>query len=74
MCAVPLGTATATFQAALTWNGVGALRLCSVPLLVLLPTTGHSNNPARRRALKPDVQIGVTVGAGHFHQLEYPSR
>jgi hypothetical protein len=23
-------------------------------------------------ALKPTLQIGVTVGAGHFHQLEVP--
>jgi pimeloyl-ACP methyl ester carboxylesterase len=26
------------------------------------------------RAIKPDLQVGITVGAGHFHQLEVPDQ
>lgn len=74
MCAVPLHEAAAMFEPAMRWNGVGALRLCQVPVLVLLSATGNSNDPARLRAVKPDVHIGVTVGAGHFHQLEVPEQ
>ena len=74
MCSVPLHVAIEVLRGVLTWNGVGAVQLCTVPLLVLLSETGGSNDPPRLKALKPDVQIGVTVGAGHFHQLEVPEQ
>jgi pimeloyl-ACP methyl ester carboxylesterase len=50
------------------------LLLCQAPLLVLRARTGGSNDPARLLDLKPDVHIGVTVGAGHFNQLEVPEQ
>jgi len=28
----------------------------------------------RLRKLRPDLQVGITVGAGHFHQLEVPEQ
>ena len=28
----------------------------------------------RLRKIKPDIELGVTVGAGHFHQLEVPEQ
>jgi pimeloyl-ACP methyl ester carboxylesterase len=28
----------------------------------------------RLRQIKPDLEIGVTVGAGHFNQLEVPQQ
>ena len=74
MCAVPLGVAAQVIRGVAAWNGVGALLLCRAPLLVLLSRTGGSNDPARLLALKPDVHVGVTVGAGHFHQLEVPEQ
>jgi len=74
MCSVPLHVAIEVLRGVLTWNGAGAVQLCTVPLLVLLSETGGSNDPPRLKALKPDVQIGVTVGAGHFHQLEVPEQ
>lgn len=75
MCSVPQSVAVEMIRGVVAWNGVAALVLCSVPLLVLrsLPA-GGSNDPARLLALKPDVHIGVTVGAGHFHQLEVPEQ
>lgn len=74
MCAVPRRIAVAVIRGIVAWNGVGALLLCRVPLLVLRSDTGGSNDPARLLPLKPDVHFGVTVGAGHFHQLEVPEQ
>lgn len=74
MCAVPLRVAIPLLRGVLTWNGVGALLLCTAPLLVLRSETGGSNDPDRLLALKPNIQIGVTVGAGHFNQLEVPEQ
>lgn len=74
MCSVPRRVAVAILRGVVAWNGVGAIQLCYVPLLVLRAKTGGSNAPARLLALKPDIHIGVTVGAGHFHQLEAPEQ
>jgi pimeloyl-ACP methyl ester carboxylesterase len=48
--------------------------MCDVPLLVLLSEPGGSNDPSRLQALKPNTSFGMTVGAGHFHQLEVPEQ
>jgi pimeloyl-ACP methyl ester carboxylesterase len=74
MCAVPLGVADPVIRGVLDWDGVGALQRCDVPTLVLLARTGGSNDPARLLAIRPDLHIGVTVGAGHFNQLEVPDQ
>lgn len=74
MCSVPLGVAAAAIEGVNSWNGVAALTLCEVPLLVLRPGVGGSNDPALLLPLKPDLHFGVTVGAGHFHQLEVPEQ
>ena len=70
MCSVPPRIAAAVLRGVLEWDGVAALEGCDVPLLVLLSKTGGSNDPARLLALRSDIHIGVTVGAGHFHQLD----
>jgi pimeloyl-ACP methyl ester carboxylesterase len=74
MCSAPLPGALAVLRGVLDWNGVGAMKLCNAPLLVLLSGTGGSNDPPRLRALKANVEIGVTVGAGHFIQLDAPEQ
>lgn len=74
MCAVPLDVAAQVIRGVVAWNGVGALLLCRAPLLVILSHASGSNAPDRLLALKPDVHVGVTVGAGHFHQLEVPEQ
>jgi pimeloyl-ACP methyl ester carboxylesterase len=28
----------------------------------------------RLHEIKPDLEVGITVGAGHFHQLEVPDQ
>lgn len=74
MLAAPADVAIPSFGAVLRWNGAGALQRCAVPLLVVLAEPVGSNAPARLLALKPDVDIGVTVGAGHFLHLEAPDQ
>jgi pimeloyl-ACP methyl ester carboxylesterase len=74
MCAVPLPIAAAVIRAVNTWNGVGALALCNVPTLLLRSTLGVNPDAVRLRAIKPDLEVGITVGAGHFHQLEVPEQ
>lgn len=74
MCAVPLSVAAAGIRGVNEWRGSAALELCEQPLLVLLSVTGGSNEAARLLPLKADVHFGVTVGAGHFHQIEVPEQ
>lgn len=74
MCSAPLGIAIQVMRGVMTWNGVGALNLCNAPVLILMSGTGGSNDPPRLRAMKPNVEIGVAVGAGHFIQLEVPDQ
>jgi pimeloyl-ACP methyl ester carboxylesterase len=74
MCSVPLSVAAAGIQGLVAWNGVGAVALCTVPLLVLSSAPYDSNEPARLLPFKSDVHFGTTVGAGHFHQLEVPDQ
>lgn len=74
MCAVPLSVAAAGIRGVADWKGVAALEMCNVPLLVLRSQPGGSNDPARLLPHKPDLHFGMTVGAGHFHQLEVPEQ
>ena len=74
MCTVSLPSATAVVRGVTEWNGVGALALCSVPTLLLRSTMGANPDALRLRAIKPDLELGITVGAGHFHQLEVPEQ
>ena len=74
MCSVPLRVAAAGIRGVVAWNGVAALALCAAPLLVLVSAPGGSNDPARLLPYKPDLHFGMTVGAGHFHQLEVPEQ
>ena len=74
MCSVPLPIATAVIHGVYTWDGVGAFTHSNVPTLLLRAELRENPDVLRLRALKPDLQIGITVGAGHFHQLEVPEQ
>ena len=74
MCSVALPVARAVIEGVTRWNGVSTLMMCNAPLLVLRSAPGGSNDPSRLQTLKPDTQFGITVGAGHFHQLEVPEQ
>ena len=70
VCDVPAKIAAAMIRGVASWKGTGALLQCRTPLLVLLSKTGTSNDPSRLLPLKPDIHIGVTVGASHFMQFD----
>ncbi|HEV8462560.1 MAG TPA: alpha/beta hydrolase [Gaiellaceae bacterium] len=74
MCAVPLPVATAVVRGINAWNGAGAFGLCDVPTLLLRSYLDETPDAIRLRAIKPDLEVGITVGAGHFHQLEVPEQ
>jgi pimeloyl-ACP methyl ester carboxylesterase len=75
MCATPLPIAAAVIRNLNDWNGVGALSLCEIPILLLSRAPGGGAAEAvRLLAIKPDLEVGMTVGAGHFIQLEVPEQ
>lgn len=74
MSAVPLPIATAVIRGLSEWNGVGAFVMCEAPILLLLKGIDADRDPLRLRRMRPDIEVGVTVGAGHFHQLEVPEQ
>jgi pimeloyl-ACP methyl ester carboxylesterase len=74
MCAVPLGVAAAMIRGVTRWNGVAALAMCPVPVLMLGSALHGSNTPERLQLLNGRLHFGYTVGAGHFHQLEAPDQ
>lgn len=74
MCSVPSDIAVAALRGVVAWNGVGAFLTATAPMLVLRSRPTGSNAPDRLLALRTSIQIGVTVGSGHFHQLEVPEQ
>jgi pimeloyl-ACP methyl ester carboxylesterase len=74
MSAVPLPIATAVIRGINDWNGAGALGMCAVPTLLLRTALGANPDGLRLREIKPDLEVGITVGAGHFQQLEVPEQ
>ena len=74
MCAVPLSIAAAVIRGVGRWNGLGAFALCTLPILHLRSFLGANPDGVRLLELKPDLEVGITVGAGHFHQLEVPEQ
>jgi pimeloyl-ACP methyl ester carboxylesterase len=72
MSAIPLPIATAVIRELTTWDGTGPLARCDVPALLL--RTELDAEDVRLQQIKPDLTVGVTVGAGHFHQLEVPDQ
>lgn len=73
-CAVPAHAAAAILRGVVEWDGVAALRGCRAPVLEVRSVPTGSNAPDRLLALKPEIEIGVTVGSGHFNQLVLPAQ
>jgi len=75
MCATPLPVAAAVIRNLNDWNGVGAFQLCEIPTLLLSRAGGdRAADIVRLQAIKPEIEVGMTVGAGHFIQLEVPEQ
>ncbi|HEU0192760.1 MAG TPA: alpha/beta hydrolase [Gaiellales bacterium] len=74
MSAIPLPIATAVIRHLTEWDGAAAMARCDVPTLLMRADLDDETDVLRLLEIKPDLAIGVTVGAGHFHQLEVPDQ
>jgi pimeloyl-ACP methyl ester carboxylesterase len=74
MCAPAQAVAAAVIHGVSEWNGREPFSRCTVPVLLLRREVGVDSDVLRLAEIKPDLQIGITVGAGHFHQLEVPEQ
>lgn len=74
MCAVPQAVAASVIRGVSEWNGREPFASCRVPVLLIRARLGEDPDALRLRKIKPDLEVGITVGAGHFHQLEVPEQ
>ena len=74
MCSVPQRVAAAVIRGVAEWNGRDLLARCRLPVLLLRDGIDEDTDVHRLREIKPDLQVGITVGAGHFHQIEVPEQ
>ncbi len=74
MCLPEQTAAAAVIRGVSEWNGREPFTRCSMPVLLLRAEIEEDTDVVRLCKLKPDVVVGVTVGAGHFHQLEVPEQ
>ena len=74
MCAAPLRAAAAVIRGVTEWNGREPFARCTAPVLLIRSSLGANPDVVRLRQIKPDLEVGITVGAGHFHQLEVPEQ
>jgi pimeloyl-ACP methyl ester carboxylesterase len=69
MCAVPQQVVAATLTSAMTWNGEQVASQVQVPVLLIQAGDGIPADMARTRQVVPQLELGRTVGAGHFAHL-----
>jgi pimeloyl-ACP methyl ester carboxylesterase len=73
MCAVPNEIAIPMVSAMAAFDSVAVLCECDVPVLTIASAV-PTNDSAFLLDANPEMTIGQTVGAGHFHQLEVPEQ
>jgi len=74
MCAVAPPVAAAVIHGVSEWNGREPFARCLVPVLMIRAELWEEIDAFRLRGIKPDLEVGITVGAGHFNQLEVPDQ
>lgn len=74
MCHPPQPVAAAVIRGVSEWIGHEPFRRCTAPVLLLRDDVGRNTDLLRLQEMKPDLQIGITVGTGHFQQLEVPEQ
>lgn len=74
MCIPEQRVAAAVIHGVCEWNGREPFSRCRVPVLLLRAGLDEDPDALRLRRIKPDLEVGITVGAGHFHQLEVPEQ
>jgi pimeloyl-ACP methyl ester carboxylesterase len=74
MCAPREPVAAAVIRGVSEWNGRDLLPRCTAPVLLLRAEISADSDVVRLQRIKPDLEVGITLGAGHFHQLEVPEQ
>jgi pimeloyl-ACP methyl ester carboxylesterase len=74
MCKTAQPIAAAVIRGVSEWDGREPFSLCRVPVLLIRAEIGDDTDVFRLREIRPDLEVGITVGAGHFHQLEVPDQ
>ncbi len=74
MLATPRDVTIEAIASVLGWDGEGALRSSTVPVLTVAAAAGSPMDASRLVADCPHLSVGQTVGAGHFIQLEVPDQ
>jgi pimeloyl-ACP methyl ester carboxylesterase len=74
MCAVEQPVAAAVIRGVSEWNGREPFSRCDLPILLLRRWIGPESDVLRLPEIKPDLEVAITNGAGHFHQLEVPDQ
>jgi pimeloyl-ACP methyl ester carboxylesterase len=74
MCSPEQPIAAAVIRGVSEWRGRELFAQCEVPVLLIRQLIAADSDVLRLQAIKPDIEVGITVGAGHFHQLEVPEQ
>jgi pimeloyl-ACP methyl ester carboxylesterase len=74
LSAVPLSVAASALSSALRWDGERAVRGLDVPVLLITAGDGVPSDLPRIREVVPHLELGRTVGSGHFAHLMVPDQ
>lgn len=74
MCTPPQPVAAAVIRGVSEWNGRDLLTRCDIPVLLIRSWFAPETDALRLLEIKPDLKVGITVGAGHFHHFEVPEQ
>ena len=74
MCATPQHVLAPTFANLSTWSGEHLADHVSVPVLLITAGDGLPADMARTRELLPQLELGRTVGVGHFAHAIAPDQ
>jgi pimeloyl-ACP methyl ester carboxylesterase len=66
ICCLPQNVIAATLASALAWPGESFASRVRLPVLLIQAGDGMPSDLPRTRALIPQIELGRTVGAGHF--------
>lgn len=74
MCATPQHVLAPTFASLSQWSGEDIAGSLSVPILLITAGDGLPADMARTRELLPELELGRTVGVGHFAHAIAPDQ
>ena len=74
MCATPQHVLAPTFASISAWSGEHLARRIHCPVLLITAGDGLPADLARTRELLPGIEVGRTVGSGHFAHVFSPEQ